>query len=451
MHTTTKAALLAAATTAAFTGAADAQTQAQQKVTGPEAIYWISAETQAGLPGMPALPGFNPAAVGPGGVPRMPTPADYGQPGLKNQLGVAAGESAAQIAGARIGGYEGEAVARLGGMLSRGLGNRGKKKPETQAAPVQAEPEVQEAAASANYVRGLTLQLGSSRKASAEPAAEHLIPAGLRAGKSLPLKTPKVERPTGGYTPGYTPGEAVQPRGKMVVYWGCGEKAAAAPIVIDFAKLGTKGMAAMPSINVRTDTPPAQGRHATYGEWPNDLTGVVVPPNGSLTGQHTIKGNYSPEIAFALNGSQDFLAPLVLSGPAPTAGGGAKLSWAAVPNAAGYFAQAMGSNGDETMVFWASSAKAVGFSQLMDYLPEAEVRRLVSEKVVLAPTVTECVIPAEVVKALGSGMVQMIAYGEEANFVDPPRPTDPKVSWDRTWTVKLRRKSTAMAMLGAAD
>lgn len=443
MHTKTTAALLAAATTGAVAGAAQAQ-PTQQKVTGPEAVYWMSAETQAGIPGMPSMAGFNPMAVGPDGTPRLPAPEDFGRPGTKNQLGVAAGEAASGIAGARIGGLEGEAVARLGGMLSRRLGG-GKKKPEAQVAAPEPEPED---AAPATYARNLTLQLGSARKAAAEPAAEHLIPAGLKAGKSLPLLTPRSQKAEPSI---HAPHETEKPRGRMLIYWGCGEKAAAAPIVIDFAKLGTKAMASLPSLTVRTDTPPMPSRHATYGDWPNEPTDARVPANGSLVGQHLVRGNYSPDIAFALNGSQDFLAPLVLNGPTATPGGGAKLSWAAVPHATGYFAQAMGSSGEETMVFWASSAKAVGLNQLMDYLPEAEVKRLVSDRVVMAPTTMECTIPAEAVKAMGDGLVQMIAYGEEANFVDPPRPADVKVAWDRKWSVKLRRKSTAVAMLGGND
>ena len=42
----------------------------------------------------------------------------------------------------------------------------------------------------------------------------------------------------------------------------------------------------------------------------------------------------------------------------------------------------------------------------------------------------------------------MIAYGDEANFSDPPRPADPKIPWKINWTVKARFKSTASTILG---
>ncbi|HEY6820926.1 MAG TPA: hypothetical protein VI321_02810, partial [Burkholderiales bacterium] len=36
----------------------------------------------------------------------------------------------------------------------------------------------------------------------------------------------------------------------------------------------------------------------------------------------------------------------------------------------------------------------------------------------------------------------------EANFAQPPRPSDPKVAWEPQWTAKARFKSTAQLMLG---
>ena len=45
-------------------------------------------------------------------------------------------------------------------------------------------------------------------------------------------------------------------------------------------------------------------------------------------------------------------------------------------------------------------------------------------------------------------MLRMIAYGNELNLVDPPRPADPKIPWEPNWGVKVRVKSVANAMLG---
>jgi hypothetical protein len=47
-------------------------------------------------------------------------------------------------------------------------------------------------------------------------------------------------------------------------------------------------------------------------------------------------------------------------------------------------------------------------------------------------------------------MLSFIAYGPEANFAQPPRPSDPKIPWEIQWTAKARFKSTAQQMLGAS-
>ena len=79
---------------------------------------------------------------------------------------------------------------------------------------------------------------------------------------------------------------------------------------------------------------------------------------------------------------------------------------------------------------------------LTDYLPPSEVRRLIAQGMVMNPQTTECVVPSEVTRAAQFGMLQMIAYGEETDFADPPRPHDPKAVWNIRWTVKVRRKAT---------
>ena len=47
-------------------------------------------------------------------------------------------------------------------------------------------------------------------------------------------------------------------------------------------------------------------------------------------------------------------------------------------------------------------------------------------------------------------MLRGIAYGNELNLVHPPRPTDAKLlaAWNPEWSLRVRVKSTAMAMLG---
>ena len=71
---------------------------------------------------------------------------------------------------------------------------------------------------------------------------------------------------------------------------------------------------------------------------------------------------------------------------------------------------------------------------------------------VLAPTVTSCAMPKGIFAGKdgqpSGGMMSMIAYGPETNIVYPPKPADPKTPWNPEWNVRVRNKSTTMAMLG---
>src|SRR6202012_1882091 len=99
---------------------------------------------------------------------------------------------------------------------------------------------------------------------------------------------------------------------------------------------------------------------AAYGDWPNAKSRTAVPGTGSLVGQHTIHGDYSPEIKFSLDQNQDFLGPLTLTTNTKTPGGPAQLGWAPVSGAEAYAATVIGAGGgkgggDATVVLWSSS------------------------------------------------------------------------------------------------
>ena len=302
-----------------------------------------------------------------------------------------------------------------------------------------------------NVSKTLTLQLGSSRKPTGEPAAEHLPPAALQAGQSLPLLTPKVAaappREDGRMPENY------KPKGKMLIYWGCGEHAKAGqPIVIDFAKVAAgqvpPGMQALAAQLGSPMQPPSPSRNTTYGEWPNEKTRTAVPGGGSLVGDHLIRGSYTPDIKFALAAQQDFLGPLNLTKNLMNPTGSGQLAWNAVNNAEGYLATAIGSSGDDTIVMWSSSEVQASAFALPDYLSSADLKRLVASRALMAPGTTSCTIPVEFAKAAPQAMVQLAAYGGETNISYPPRPADPKVAWNIDWTVKVRYKSQTGAMLG---
>lgn len=302
--------------------------------------------------------------------------------------------------------------------------------------------------------KSLTLQLGSQQAAAGAPQADHLPPPLLGAGQALPLLSPKRSTPQPETREDPRPPEMRKPEGRMLIYWGCGDRAAAnQPVVIDFAKLGSdpatlaQQFSRLQTTKVSAPRPPSPDKFRTYGEWPNEQTRTAVPANGSLIGAHQVRGNYSPPINFNL--SEDFLAPLTITGQNPTAQGGTRLTWNAVPNSTGYFAWLIGAGGGggKDMVMWTSSNAQAFMGELMDYLPPAEARRLVASGAVLSPQTTSCTIPAEVVKASPQGLLSMIAYGDEVNLTDPPRPSAP-APWNISWRVKVRYKSTTGAILG---
>lgn len=349
---------------------------AQQKTTGPIAVYWMSASTQTG----------------------------FGMPGA--------------------GGGAPDAGAMMRAMMGGGGGGANKS---------------------------LTLQLGSSTP-SAAPAADHLPPPVLNAGPTLPLVSPKIQPTAPREDTPDIPREFQKPRGKILIFWGCGERARPGqPVVIDLSTVtagrAPAGMAALRGIDVRPMQPPSAYRNKTYGEWPNERTRTSVPSNGSLVGAHTIRGNYSPQINFTLEEDQDFLGPLNLTTNQRAPGGWVNLGWNLVGNAQAYLASAVGGDG-ETIVMWSSSDTQAGGFAMPDYLSNGDITRLVANKTLMGPTQRACAVPKEVMDAMPQGLVQMVAYGGEANFVYPPKPADPKAVWNQQWAVKVRYRSATGGLLG---
>ena len=300
--------------------------------------------------------------------------------------------------------------------------------------------------------RRIKLDLGSAQAASGDPRAAHAIPPVLSMGQSLPLLTPRIERAPVRERDDDEP-EFERPKGRMLIYWGCGERVRAGqPVIFDFANMNPQDAArAFRSRAISRARGPAPGRNRTYGTWPNQEDGRPVPANGSLKGDHVIAGNYSPEIRFAIGDRHDFMDAVAFDPVSKTSGGAFAVKWNSVPTATGYFATAMGQGDNQTdIVMWSSSEVQVLGQTLMDYIAPAEVERLSREKIVMPPQTTECTVPAGIFKGEGS-MFNFIAYGDELNLVHPPRPKDPKQIWEQVWAVKVRLKSTAMTLLAESD
>lgn len=295
------------------------------------------------------------------------------------------------------------------------------------------------------YAHNLQLQLGSPRKASGEPSADHFVPQGLQAGPSLPLVTPRSA--PAGKPEDWTKYTGGKPKGRMLIYWGCGDRARAGqPVVIDYESM-MAGKMPPAFASMKAMTGPHAGAHATFGEWPNARSQARVPAGGSLVGDHVIRGNYTPEIKFTLAQGQDFLAPVVISGNEAGPAGSIPLSWRPVAGAKAWLVSSMGSAENGDMIMW-SSSESQAMAMAMANLSQDEIARLVQSKVLLPASATKCTVPAEVVKASSSAMLMTTAFGGEANFSHPARPAKAPAGWRPEWTVKLLTKSTNMSMLG---
>ncbi|WP_051531145.1 hypothetical protein [Sphingomonas sp. URHD0057] len=286
----------------------------------------------------------------------------------------------------------------------------------------------------ASVAHTLDLRLASRTRPAGAGEADHFIPAVLQMGPSLPLITPVREPPATSGMPWQ------QPKGRMLIYWGCGEHVSAGqPTVVDFSKLAAgqapPGVAAMAAMAHAVSGPSgAPG----FGRWPNDRDHRAVPAGGSLLGAHSVKGNYSPEIGFSLGNGQDFMPGLGLREAGPLPSGASQLTWQPAAMATGYALAMFGANPNNDFVMWSSSKSAT--MPALDYLAPSEVRRLVAAGSVLSPGTSQCVLPAEVAAAVPAGMVTMIGYGPEANFAEMPKA--PK------WVAKVRYKTTASVMHG---
>lgn len=285
-------------------------------------------------------------------------------------------------------------------------------------------------------------------------SATQNIPSALNLGPALALaiatdKVDPVIREEEPVEPNFEP-----PKGRIMLYWGCGDTIRPGqPRVLDTAN------ATMADIQkffgtMRTST--TRGARVANGSpaWPNKQDDRKVPDAASVAGEHKFVGSGIPD-SFKVNlgDGQDFLANFNVS--QSPADGATKLSWPAMNNARGYFVSAVGMGGSGRggntmdMVIWNSSEVAeLGFG-LVDYQTNAAIDKWIRERAVLPASATQCTVPKGIFTE-GGAMLRGIAYGNEAYFSYPPRPTDPKAlaAWQPEWSAKVRVKSTFMSMLG---
>ena len=300
--------------------------------------------------------------------------------------------------------------------------------------------------------------------------AQELIPGGLNLGKSLTLIPIEPSKPGEATTPG---GKVPDVEVKISEYWGCGAAIRPGqPKVATFkVKGGTvNGKGGMQGMDFQSTGSLSKGLFAPdrdidlkpgYVYWPNRKHGKQVPGGARLAGQHAITGDGIPaSMQFQVEQGADFMPKLMLrsQGEATAAVG---LSWPSVDRARAYFItgmhmQMLGEN-SFALTTWSSAEVAGAGSDLHAYLTGGYIDKWLKQKILLPSTATSCTIPRGIFAGASNvegqqmtmpGMLMMTAYGPESWITYPPKPADPKQPWNPEWSVRLRAKSTATAMLG---
>jgi hypothetical protein len=299
--------------------------------------------------------------------------------------------------------------------------------------------------------RVLDIAFHNSLKPGVEAA--QAIPPGMRMGESLPLLPPKPEaRTRTEREPGEVPQEIERPKGRILIYWGCGEAVRQGqPKIVDLARAGPADFAGAFAGRHAPDRGAKVGpQHVLY---PNERNTVMLARDSSLVGEHQVRGDGVPaSMKFTLSEAQNVMPAIQLKSEG-TLQDSVALGWQPVTNARGYYLHGMSQRGDD-MVMWSSAETPDTGMGLFDYLPNGTIDRWTKDRVLLGADVTRCAVPKGIFAPAAGGrqdaspMLRMIAYGGESNFAYPPRPTDPKAVWEPEWAVRVRLKSHTMAMLG---
>jgi len=283
--------------------------------------------------------------------------------------------------------------------------------------------------------------------------ATQSVPAASRLAPTLNLLAPEPQQQQAPErnVPDDEPTRFEMPKGKMYLYWGCGtEVRKGQPLVIDFAKMDvTQYNKFFQNRGATARVPtPVPGRPA----WPNKTDARLLPDGASMAGEHAFAGDGVVDgFKFNIDAAHD-LMPAVEATRSDD-GKGVLFKWKPMQQATAWFVQSMGmrdtgrGDGNEMeLVYWTSSELPDMGMGLVNYQPDSAIDKWRKEKVLLPAGATECAAPKEAVGA--TAMSRVIAYGDELNMAWPPRPKDPKVTWEPQWDVKVRRKSVASLMPG---
>ncbi len=296
--------------------------------------------------------------------------------------------------------------------------------------------------------RQIDVALYTSNKPAGTTAEQDTPERADLGAAPLHLVTPPREGLSGGSEETTYPD---RPRGRILFYWGCSATVKPGqPRVIDMAKFSAQDYAGF----MQGRSVPDRGARAEpgYAIWPNDRENSHVARNASVAGEHVVSGDGVPDnLRFTLSHDQDFMPSLKLESGGKLAES-IRVRWQPIASARAYLLTAMSASEDKSgapdLVLWSSSEPPESGMGLINYASNANIDKWLREKVLLAPTQTECEVPAGIFAKAENAMLQAIAYGNEANFSYPPKPANAPVTWSPDWVARVRNKSVAMNMLG---
>lgn len=352
----------------------------------------------------------------------------------------------------------GDMLGGLGGFMAKRMGGGEAFKPTY--------PSTRAPAMTGQY---LDLALYNALKPGAE--AQDLVPAGLQLGKALALLP--VEPSSSGRA---QPDTGTVPDVTMTIreYWGCG--AAVRPGQPKLATIKVKGglvnpkqgAAGMAGVSVESSGSFSKGLYVPDRDidlkpglvyWPNRQHGKQVPAGARLAGSHQITGSGIPaSMSFNVEEAADFMPKLALRAQGEPVDA-VSLGWPSVARARAYFINGMRmemvNDHAFNLTIWSSAELPGAGSELHAFLTGGAIDKWLKQKILLPAAATSCVVPKGIFAGSAGGeagmvpaMLMMTAYGPEHWITYPPKPTDPKQPWNPEWSVRMRAKSTASAMLG---
>ncbi|MBS0589547.1 MAG: hypothetical protein JSR65_02790 [Proteobacteria bacterium] len=295
--------------------------------------------------------------------------------------------------------------------------------------------------------RQIDIALYTANKPAGTSATQDIPQRADLGASPLHLVTPPREGAAGGSD---EPTYPERPRGRILFYWGCSATVKPGqPRILDMAKLSVQDYGAF----MQGRSVPDRGARAEPGHaiWPNDRENSHVARSASVVGEHVVAGEGVPEhMQFTLSRDQDFMPSLKLDS-AGKPSDSIRVHWPSIASARAYLLTAMSGgekDGAPDLILWSSSEPPDSGMGLMNYASNANIDKWLREKVLLGSDVTECNIPAGIFDQREGTMLQGIAYGNEANFSYPPKPTNAPPSWSPDWVARVRNKSVAMTLLG---